>query len=88
MALREMERKAEGIREAAVRAGADQAECIVRQVHSLRIEVRHGRPDGVQRRAETGAALRVLVDGREGLVFTTNPRSAEYGLLARDALDA
>ena len=83
------EKLAFGIEEAARAAGADEAECMVRRVHSLRIEVKGGRPEGVRRSDETSAALRVLLDGkREGFAYTTAPDVENFGNLARDAIDA
>lgn len=75
------------VRESAIRAGAQDAECLVRKSASLRIEIRSGRIDGVQRREEVSAALRVLVGGREGLAFTTSPDESSCPVLVRDALD-
>lgn len=84
-----IEKTAASIEEAALGTGADEAECMVRQVHSLRIEVKKGKPEGVRRSEETSAALRVLVDGRrEGFAFMTAPDEAGFSDLARDAIDA
>lgn len=82
-----VENMAGGIRETALKAGADDAECIVRKYDSMRIDIREGKVDGVQRREETSASLRVLKDGKEGMVFTTAPDESSYRVLARDALD-
>jgi PmbA protein len=82
------EKLASAVQEAALAAGAEQAECIVRRIHSLRIEIRDGRLDGVQRREETSAALRVLTGGREGLAFSTTSGENLHALLPRDALNA
>jgi PmbA protein len=58
-------------------------------VHSLRIEVKDGRPEGVKRTEETSAALRVLVDGkREGFAFTTAPDGTGFTDMVNDAIDA
>jgi len=85
----DVEKIAAGIEEAARRAGADDAECMVRQTLSLRIEVKDGKPEGVRRSEETAAALRVLVDGkREGFSFMTAPAEKDFAGLARDAIDA
>ncbi len=85
----DIEKLADGIEEAARAAGADEAECMVRRVHSTRIEVKEGRPEGVRRSEETSAALRVLLDGkREGFAYTTAPDVENFGKLARDAVDA
>ena len=85
----DIENIASGIEEAARGAGADEAECMVRRVHSLRIEVKNGKPEGVRRNEETSAALRVLLDGRrEGFAFTTAPDKAGFKDFARDAIDA
>ena len=61
-----MENTAAQIEETACRNGALEAECIVRNVHSLCIEVKDGKPEGVKRTEETSVALRVLVDGTKG----------------------
>ena len=85
----DIEKIASGIEETARRAGADEAECMVRRVHSLRIEVKDGKAEGVRRNEETSAALRVLLDGRrEGFAFTTAPDEAGFSDFARDAIDA
>lgn len=84
-----LESTASAIEEAARRAGADEAECVVRRTRSLRIEVKDGRPEGVRRTEEVAAALRVLLDGRrEGFAFTTAPEPVSYDTLARDAVEA
>jgi len=84
-----IEKIASSIEETARGAGADEAECMVRRIHSLRIEVKGGKPEGVRRSEETSAALRVLLDGRrEGFAFTTAPDEAGFAELARDAIDA
>jgi PmbA protein len=89
MSTRDVEKIAFGIEEAARAAGADEAECMVRRIHSMRIEVKGGKPEGVKRTEETSAALRVLLDGkREGFAFTTAPDEAAYTDFARDAIDA
>ncbi len=89
MSAGDVEKIAFAIEEAARGAGADEAECMVRCVHSLRIEVKGGKPEGVRRSEETSAALRVLLDGRrEGFAFTTAPDEAGFADLARDAIDA
>lgn len=89
MSSSDIEKIAAEIEEAARAAGADEAECMVRRIHSLRIEVKGGKPEGVRRSEETSAALRVLLDGRrEGFAFTTAPAEAGFGDLARDAIDA
>jgi len=89
MSTSDVEKIAFGIEEAARRAGADEAECMVRRIHSLRIEVKDGKPEGVRRSEEISAALRVLLDGkREGFAFTTAPGEAGFTDLARDAIDA
>jgi PmbA protein len=89
MSTDSIEKIASGIEEAARGAGADAAECMVRRVHSLRIEVKDGKPEGVRRNEETSAALRVLLDGRrEGFAFTTAPDEAVFAGLARDAIDS
>jgi len=85
----DIEKIASQIEETARRSGADEAECMVRRSHSLRIEVKDGKPEGVKRSEETSAALRVLLDGRrQGFAFTTAPGEASYADLARDAIDA
>jgi len=77
------------IEESARGAGADDAECMVRRIHSLRIEVKDGKPEGIRRSEETSAALRVLLDGkREGFAFTTAPDEKGFAGFARDAIDA
>lgn len=83
----DLEKIAHRIEEEARRAGADEAECLVRRVRSLRIEVKNGVPEGVRRVDETSAALRILVDGREGFASTTAPGEDVIGMLASDALD-
>ena len=84
-----MEKTAAQIRDTACRSGAQEAECIVRNVHSLRIEVKNGKPEGVKRTEETSAALRVLVDGkREGFAFTTAPDENSFADMTHDAIDA
>lgn len=89
MAFVDMEKTAAQIEDMACSSGADEAECIVRRVHSLRIEVKEGKPEGVKRTEETSAALRVLVDGkREGFAFTTAPDNAGSADMVRDAIDA
>ncbi|MCK5351367.1 hypothetical protein KAJ77_02250, partial [bacterium] len=89
MSADSIENIASSIEEAARGAGADEAECMVRRIHSLRIEVKGGKPEGVRRSEETSAALRVLLDGRrEGFAFTTAPDEAGFADLARDAIDA
>lgn len=89
MSAGDIEKTAAQIEGAACSSGADEAECIVRRVHSLRIEVKDGKPEGVKRTEETSAALRVLVDGkREGFAFTTAPDEAGFSDLVRDAIDA
>ncbi len=87
MALQELEKLADRIEEAARKAGADEAECLVRRMRSLRIEVKDGEPEGVRRVDETSAALRVLVDGREGFACTTAPGEDVLDMLTGDALD-
>ena len=82
-----MDKIAGEIQESAVRAGADDAECIVRKLNSLKVDIRNGRVDGVQRREEVSAALRVLTAGREGLAFTTAPVESLYPVLVADALN-
>jgi PmbA protein len=85
----DIEKLASGIEEAARMAGADEAECMVRRTHSLRIEVKDGKPEGVRRNEETSAALRVLVEGKkEGFAFTTAPDREGFGNLAGDAIEA
>ena len=85
----DIEKIASQIEETARSAGADEAECMVRQSHSLRIEVKGGKPEGVRRSEETSAALRVLLDGKRlGFAFTTAPDEAGFADLARDAIDA
>lgn len=89
MSANDIEKIAARMEESARAAGADEAECMVRRNHSLRIEVKDGKPEGVRRSVETSAALRVLVDGkREGFAFTTAPDESVYTELARDAIDA
>jgi PmbA protein len=83
-----LQKTAHDIRETAVRAGAQDAECLIRESRSLRIEIRDGRVDGVQRREEISAALRILKGGREGLAFTTSPEESSYPVLVKDALDS
>lgn len=89
MPAADLENIAAQIEETARRNGADEAECMVRRVQSLRIEVKDGNPEGVKRTEETSAALRVLLDGgREGFAFTTTPEEQRFGDIARDAIDA
>lgn len=89
MSADSIENIASSIEEAARGAGANEAECMVRRIYSLRIEVKGGKPEGVRRSEETSAALRVLLDGRrEGFAFTTAPDEAGFADLARDAIDA
>ncbi|MDF1535931.1 MAG: TldD/PmbA family protein [bacterium] len=83
----ELEELARQIEETARKAGADDAECLVRRVRSLRVEVKNGEPEGVRRVDETSAALRVIVEGKEGFACTTAPGDDVIGMLARDALD-
>ena len=45
MSTDSIEKIASGIEEAARGAGADAAECMVRRIHSLRIEVKDGKPE-------------------------------------------
>jgi len=75
------------MREAAFRAGADDAECLARWNESVGIDMRKGKVDGVRRKQEASASLRVLKDGREGMVFTTAPEESLYSVLAQEALD-
>ena len=58
---KDLEKTAYRIEEEARKSGADDAECLVRRVRSLRIEVKNGVPEGVRRVDETSAALRVIV---------------------------
>jgi PmbA protein len=89
MSAVDVEKLAARIEESAIRSGADEAECMVRSLSSLRIEVANGKPEGVRRSEETSAALRVLLDGRrEGFAFTTAPEEAAFEDLARDAIEA
>ncbi len=83
-----LEQLAVGIQEAALTGGADEAECLVRCVHGLTIEVKGGKPEGVRRTEEVSAALRVLVQGREGFAYTTGPDEGVRQSLARSAVDA
>jgi PmbA protein len=85
----DIEKIASGIESAARTAGADEAECMVRRTHSLRVEVKDSKPEGVRRNEETSAALRVLLDGRrEGFAFTTALDEEGFADLASDAIDA
>ncbi len=85
----DVEKIASGLKETARRAGADEAECIVRRTHSLRVEVKDSKPEGVRRSEETSAALRVLLDGRrEGFAFTTALDEEGFADLADDAIEA
>jgi PmbA protein len=83
----ELKKLASRIEEEARKSGADDAECLVRRVRSLRIEVKNGVPEGVRRVDETSAALRVIVDGREGFACTTAPGDDVLGMLTQDAMD-
>lgn len=85
--VHELEEIACRIEEEARNAGADEAECLVRRVRSLRIEVKDGVPEGVRRVDETSAALRVHVGGREGFACTTAPGDDVIRMLTTDALD-
>jgi len=76
------------IREKARKTGADDAECFVRRVQSLNIEVQDGRIDGIRRADETSVALRVLVDGRPGFSFATNPEGDTVTGMVEDAIGA
>jgi len=76
------------IREAAIRAGADDAEAIVRKSGSLKIQVKDGKLDGIHRKEEVSAALRVLKGGREGFAYTTAPAEGLFGLLVGDAMES
>lgn len=88
MAAVDTENLAGEIQESAVRAGADNAECMVRKVNSFWIEIKNGKLDGLQRKEEVSAALRVLIGGREGFAFTTAPAEPSYDVLIRDSLES
>jgi PmbA protein len=79
---------AEKIQQSAIRAGADDAESIVRRSDSMKLEIKDGKLEGVQRREETSVALRVLKEGRIGFAFTTAPKEDRYGLLVSDAMES
>jgi PmbA protein len=76
------------LRDAALAAGAGQAEALVRFTESLVVEVEKGRAEGVRRNRETACALRVLKDGRLGMSYAAGPRASDLSLIAADALAA
>ncbi len=82
-----VEKLAEEIRSRALKNGASDAEASVRYVDSSRIEVSEGKVEGIRRSRETVAALRVLVDGRPGFFFSTDPDRDNVEGMVRDALD-
>lgn len=81
-----IEQTAQKIVEKALSMGADDAEAMVRYTDSSRIEVKQTRVDGTRRTRETVAALRVLVGGRPGFSFATDPDDEAIGGLVADAV--
>ncbi|MFV1957412.1 MAG: PmbA/TldA family metallopeptidase, partial [bacterium] len=82
-----VEKLAEEIRSRALKNGASDAEASVRYVDSSRIEVNEGKVEGIRRSRETVAALRVIVEGRPGFSFSTDPGRESIEGMVRDALD-
>ena len=72
--------------EKALTMGADDAEAMARYTDSSRIEIKEGQVDGTRRTRETIAAIRVLVDGRPGFSYATDPDDDTIAELIRDAV--
>ncbi|TNF49342.1 TldD/PmbA family protein [bacterium] len=72
--------------EMALAMGADDAEAIARFTDSSRIEVKEGKVEGTRRTRETSAAIRVLVNGRPGFSFATDPGDDAINGMIRDAV--
>lgn len=81
-----VEKLADGLRSMAVKAGAEEAEALVRFVDNTRIEVREGRVEGIRRLRETAAALRLTVGGRPGFSFSTDPSGDRLKGMVEDAI--
>lgn len=82
-----VEKLAEEIRSKALESGAQDAEASVRYSDSSRVEVNEGKVEGIRRSRETVAALRMIVDGRPGFSFSTDPGRENMVGMIRDALD-
>lgn len=74
------------LEERAVIAGAERAEAIARSSRNLLIEVKEGRTEGMRRTTEVSAALRVIVDGRMGFAYATEPGEEGIGKMVADAV--
>ena len=72
--------------ERALATGADDAEAMARFTDSSRIEVKEGKVEGTRRTRETSSAIRVLVDGRPGFAFSTDPDDDAITGMIRDAV--
>jgi PmbA protein len=70
----------------ALTMGADDAEAMARYTDSSRIEIKEGQVDGTRRTREAVAAIRVLVDGRPGFSFATDPDESAIAGLIEDAV--
>lgn len=70
----------------AKRAGAKQAEVYVGRNRELTVNVRDGRADSVKQADGSGLGLRVFLDGRAALVYTTDFRPDALGSLAERAV--
>lgn len=79
---------AAAIRDGALAGGADDAECFVRSLQSMRLEVQDGKVAGIRRVNEISAALRVLVEGRPGFSFATDPGPDVINGMIGDAVAA
>ncbi len=77
---------ADSLRSMAIKAGADEAEALVRFVDNSRVEVRQGSVEGIRRVRETAAALRVTVGGRPGFAFSTDPSGDRSRNMVEDAI--
>jgi PmbA protein len=70
----------------ATKAGAKQAEVFIGRNRELTVNVRDGRADSVKQADGSGLGLRVFVDGRAALVYTTDFRPDALASLAERAV--
>ncbi len=70
----------------ALRQGADSAEAVARSSRNLLVEVKEGRVEGVRRTSEVSAALRVIVGGRPGFAYATDPGRHGVDDIVADAI--
>ena len=83
---RDTKKTVDRILRSATKAGATEAEAFLQSNRELAVEVRDGRAESVKQADSRGMGLRVIVDGRAALVWTSDFRPESLDALAERAV--